>query len=159
MINNDNIHKSCAAAHRLRHDLLLVLSTASATEALILLPLIERAATISRDIEALRIAIQEPAPDVAVDHERMQVLVLSTGHTTREEAESMESEIGSRALAGFLMPGYGFIAHVPEDSETDPEGFPHTAIVFNYCRQHGYEWVRFDSDGPTIAGLPTHTWK
>jgi len=56
LVISESLTKAADSAAFVRNDLREALSGASATESLILLPLIERAATLKRDIEALQAA-------------------------------------------------------------------------------------------------------
>jgi len=61
LVISESLTKAADSAAFVRNDLREALSGASATESLILLPLIERAATLKRDIEALQAARESDA--------------------------------------------------------------------------------------------------
>jgi hypothetical protein len=90
-------------------------------------------------------------------HETMIVLVISTEHITRSTMMELEAA-EDRAR---LVWSHGCIVFVPTDQQAEDNEAGDNAdlvAVFSYCRAHGYEWVRFDSDGPTIDGLPVYEW-
>lgn len=90
------------------------------------------------------------------------VLVVSSAHITEEEKELLELNNLQEACPGnnlmVSMAGeYGwmfFIESVDADAGLS-EGF---AGVIRYAKEHGFTWVRLDSGGDELAGLPTYDW-
>ena len=85
-------------------------------------------------------------------HEIMIVLVLSTAHLTQRTLEELEAA-EDRAR---LVWQHGVIVFVPETNDEEREDL---AKVFDYCRDQGFDWVRFDSDSPQLEGLPVYEWR
>lgn len=85
-------------------------------------------------------------------HEIMTALVLSSAHLTRRTMEELEAA-EDRAR---LVWQHGVIVFVPTDERTWAEERQDLAAVFAYARAHGFDWVRFDVDGPTVAKLPDY---
>lgn len=92
------------------------------------------------------------------EHEVMRVLVLSIAHVQQHTMELIESEGADTATA---VSRYGVFKHVPDKEyereclEDEPKEL---RAIYAYCRTHGFEWIRLDSDGPTVEGLPVYEW-
>jgi len=89
-------------------------------------------------------------------HENTIALCMSTEHIERGTAENLED---SAVSGGAVWANeHGAFVFVPEPDEEDEHREPDLMAVFAYARKYGYEWVRFDSDGPKLDGLPVYEW-
>ena len=104
------------------------------------------------------------------------VLVLSTAHLSKEEAERLdrvfperlvkEYEVIARAerkLKTFLsfQTDYGWLVYARYDEGMQAEmadEMPVLAEVLRFAQGLGVTWVRFDADASTVAGLDVFDW-
>lgn len=90
-------------------------------------------------------------------HERTIALCLSTAHIHPGTMENLE--VNAQEGGPTWASQHGAFVFVPKPDEEDEHREQDLMAVFAYARQHGYDWVRFDSDGPQVADLPTYEWK
>lgn len=89
--------------------------------------------------------------------EVQSVLVLTTGHLTYDTCQRMKAITPGPAIEW----EYGWFVWVPDDGwvSEDPEN---DGIDLRACLERaealGCEWVRFDCDGPYLAGLERFDW-
>lgn len=94
-----------------------------------------------------------------------RVLVVSNSHLTREEVDLFDQAITdgewSAAVGGDHMEqplcwAHGWMFFVgggwPPEQERIGPGF---IALIKMARAAGIEWIRFDSDGPLVDGVPT----
>ena len=83
-------------------------------------------------------------------------LVLSTGHVTKETADSLNGDIEpERGWSPHFQNEYGWIFWADQDLQLVPEEFE---AIFALAKSVGCKWVRFDCDGPRVPTLPFFTW-
>lgn len=83
--------------------------------------------------------------------------IVTTAHLTAEEADAPADGWPAYTLTGV----YGAVSYCccPEEwSDEDRERFPNLANVGRWAKSHGFHYVRFDRDGPTIDGLEVFEW-
>jgi len=93
----------------------------------------------------------------------MKYMDLSTGHITEWDDHMIEMD--TRGLV-FASHRYGYFVWVPE--KEDQEAYFKSILklgysealcnVLRYAREHGCNWVNFDSDAFVCEDLPTHDW-
>lgn len=85
----------------------------------------------------------------------MAIPVVSTGHIPAEVREKLDASSMPYGLYSASYPDGWFIAC--GENGDDDEGLPEPlAAVLQWARKAGYEWVRLDTDGDEIDGLPTY---
>jgi hypothetical protein len=91
--------------------------------------------------------------------EIVHVPVISTGHLPHSVYEDLEEAISSRERAGAVWQ-HGAWVFVPEDDPDNgsEDDAPELRAVFAWCRERGFDWVRFDQDADAVDGLPTWDW-
>ncbi len=98
--------------------------------------------------------------------EIMQVLVVSTGHVTKEEAQLFDSAvIGAMVelpgnMSSPMIWEYGWMFYIGSlgDGVTTEDMSAGLAAVIELAWKEKLEWVRFDSDGPVLNNIPTYEW-
>lgn len=101
--------------------------------------------------------------------EIMQVLVVNSGHITKEESELFEAASLDTTGNSVELPGnmsgpmswqYGWMFYIGErgDSVTTEGMSPGLAAVIELAWNEKIEWVRFDCDGPKLDNIPTYDW-
>lgn len=98
-------------------------------------------------------------PVAATDIDVMKVPVLSTGHISVATRQRFESEGDANPwchVAGFE---YGYFISIPTEWEHAVPPVPaDLQALFRWASQRGFAWVRLDSDGEVVAGLPSFSW-
>lgn len=88
----------------------------------------------------------------------MKAPVLSTAHISMESNERLLSEANQVDLV-IRMP-YGFLIFVGDGE--DGGMFDHypqdVQDCARWCIEQGYTWLRLDSIGDEVPGLPTYEW-
>lgn len=91
----------------------------------------------------------------------IEVPVLSTALITRQTSERLTS-LGDRnpwAQCACYEDGYFIsvpeVAAFPPDIEEPPEDL---LAILKWARERGYPWVRLDSIGDIVDGLPSYSW-
>lgn len=104
---------------------------------------------------------------MADDIEIQRVLVVGTAHMTRSDSRLLEGGGYSRT---YLKWEHGYWIWIPsgQNSAADFADVRADALMAGMseafvsmlakARDHGVEWLRFDSDGPTLDGQPTFNW-
>lgn len=90
----------------------------------------------------------------------MQVPVISTGHFTEAAAAELSDTLPGEAFhdAPCMVGSHGGMIYCA-DVENLPESAPQCVRdVLEWGKREGYEWLRLDADGDTIAGLPEYAW-
>lgn len=105
-----------------------------------------------------------------------RILILSTGHLPKAEADLLEDgscQPSRRKLPPGLLDyvvcaedEYGWFVYVPHDDEDslrdiakpDGDNMPVLARVLRHASRLGADWIKFDSDGPTLEGLDLFDW-
>lgn len=88
-----------------------------------------------------------------------KILVLSTGHLSKETAEKFNSNSGSAHWPdnlGVPIP-YGYLVPA-EIQDFEGEVAPEVKACAEYARERGASLIRFDCDGSTVEGLKTFEW-
>jgi len=92
----------------------------------------------------------------------MQAPVLSTGHLTQATMERLLQDNNAFGLyviaydsGAFVFCSDASLLHGAADDENAPDDL---AACLRWAMDRGYEWIRFDADGSTVAALPTHRW-
>lgn len=93
--------------------------------------------------------------------EVMTALVASTGHVTAEENDMLclQQDCPGENLSVAMEGEYGWTFYIG-DGVSDyarglSEGF---AGAINYARSLGFDWLRLDSDAPSLPGVTTYEW-
>lgn len=98
-------------------------------------------------------------PVAATDIDVMKVPVLSTGHISVATRQRFESEGDANPwchVAGFE---YGYFISIPSEWEHAVPPVPaDLQALFRWASQRGFAWVRLDSDGEVVDGLPSFSW-
>jgi hypothetical protein len=87
-----------------------------------------------------------------------RMLVLSTAHVTLETSiEFEDGDVGSHKF----VSSYGFGCWVrPSAEDLDYVNAPEDLeVVLKFAQRYDCRWVRFDTDGPRIPGLPLYSWE
>lgn len=88
-----------------------------------------------------------------------KILVLSTGHLSKETAEKFNSNQDNAHWPdnlGVPIP-YGYL--IPAEIETyEGDVAPEVKACAKYAHDQGAVFVRFDCDGPAVDGLETFEW-
>lgn len=91
----------------------------------------------------------------------MELPVISTGHLTEEVAEALSKVLPGEDFYGYYcaVTGHGGFVHFG-DLEADERGNLPACLrdVAEWAEREEFEWVRFDSDGDRIEGLPYYEW-
>lgn len=98
--------------------------------------------------------------------EVMEVLVVSTAHLDEQEAQILnEGGTITDELPSPMTWEYGWIFFIggptssPDDTRYTLDGYSEGFKgVAQRAWDAGLEWVRFDSDGPELDGVPTYDW-
>jgi len=93
---------------------------------------------------------------VDTDLEITEVLVLSTGHMTREDNKLLKELSGRGDRWQVYSGGTGFFVWVGEYDHIQFSQALRDALY--WAQEQGYDWVRFDRDGPVYHCLETHDW-
>jgi hypothetical protein len=104
--------------------------------------------------------------DPARDLQEMRVLVCSTRHVSAKEStdihmDNLHVEVdGMPILLEPLKWQHGWIFHLGGDDEAvlSPELSEGFLGAVRIARSNGYEWLRFDTNGPVLPGVPTYSW-
>jgi len=90
------------------------------------------------------------------DLEIHKMLVISTGHVSKETAKLLEGEAfeDSHELPlTFTWGDYGWLIYAQADPQ-EPEGFPaDLQACMDFSKKHGCQWLRLDCDGEPADGL------
>lgn len=93
--------------------------------------------------------------------EVMTALVASTAHVTAEENDMLclQQDCPGENLSVAMEGDYGWTFYIG-DGVSDyarglSEGF---AGAINYARSQGFDWLRLDSDAPSLPGVTTYVW-
>lgn len=105
---------------------------------------------------------------MAVELEVDRLVTVSTSHLTPQEGAAFNkaNEDGSwyaalpgPNLASPMVWEYGWLFYIEGDYPPEEEGIgPGFAALIHLARKAGANWLRFDADGPVVAGVPTHSW-
>ncbi len=97
--------------------------------------------------------------------EIMQVLVASSSHVSKEEAQLFDefNNIDDRlpeSIGALLRWDYGWIFYIggPNDCGDLTNLSPGLAGVIQLAWNEKLEWVRLDADGPVLENIPTYDW-
>ena len=94
----------------------------------------------------------------------MQAPVLSTAHLSEEVGEKLAQTLPGEDLFGFVCmigPDGGLVYFGDPDSWIDEPEEKMPACLRDcatWANNEGYEWVRFDSSGDVVEGLPVYEW-
>jgi hypothetical protein len=83
-------------------------------------------------------------------------LDLSTGHLTLKTREQLQSNT-LQCTVTYQADPYGWWVYVTQDDGILAEFPQDLADVILYARKHGCEWIKLDSDGPELEGLPWYS--
>lgn len=89
--------------------------------------------------------------------EKRTILVLSTGHVTKETARLLNStKLEDWPCCGGPYAGYGWFvyAHDENDGQIPADLF----AVMEFARANGCTNVLFDCDAEQVEGLPAYEW-
>lgn len=87
-----------------------------------------------------------------------KVLVVSTSHLLQEQIEDLTSLIEYGPISGFVRD-HGLMVHVRAESDFTKDLIaPYLCPLFAVAAARECQWLMFDSDGPTVAFLPTYDW-
>jgi hypothetical protein len=88
-----------------------------------------------------------------------RMLVLSTGHVSKEVNDILEGDWKALAWGPEFVRDEGWVFRVVDDDiirDTDPPQCIRDAMSF--ARGAGCEWVMFDCDGDRVEILRWHDW-
>lgn len=80
---------------------------------------------------------------------------ISTAHMPHTNALKRVRERGAAIVAEYEQGGYVYTVHA---ALTQP-GFDWLVTIADWARTKGFAWVRFDSDGDVVDGLPAYDWE
>ena len=91
----------------------------------------------------------------------MQVPVISTGHITKSDAETLDEDSHCRVLL-FPASEDGYLIYIGEGTDerwmNNPGLSDALKAVLTNLQSLGYTYVRFDSAGDDFTDLPTFNW-
>lgn len=90
----------------------------------------------------------------------MEVAVISTCHLTEQTgcAEIQPDFSGLGGLLAVPMPD-GFLVYNSDPDVLEDEEVPQDLrVCLRWANKLGFEWVRFDSAGSQVEGLPVYDW-
>ncbi len=104
-------------------------------------------------------------PSVVASHsktgsklETSHVLVLSTAHVPYTTAIYLDrTNCKDWPWAGAKWQ-HGWFFYVADENVGEPAIPPKLYACMEFAREHGFDWVRFDADGPIVADLAAHEW-
>lgn len=102
----------------------------------------------------------EAADLSGMEVEIMKVPVLSTAHVSEKTRDMLDFD-NPQWVHHCAKYEFGWFIAVPtEEAEGCFEQKPSDdlAALFGWARKHGFGWLRLDSDGATVAELPTFDW-
>jgi hypothetical protein len=90
---------------------------------------------------------------------KVEMPVLSTAHITRETNELLLAQGDSVPWMSCAVYDVGYFISVPLDDSHHLCPPPQDLIaIWNWAREHGYQWIRLDAAGDQIDALPSHDW-
>lgn len=105
------------------------------------------------------------APRASQDHWCMVVPVISTGHITAEDAQQLDHDAASghpSPVMGALCNECGWLLSIDDDLVEIPDQWPGYSPQFHHVIKTfhtlGYQYLRLDSEGDTVPGLPEFEW-
>jgi hypothetical protein len=87
-------------------------------------------------------------------------LDLSTAHLPEHLGD--EGLSGEEGVTAYAVAGVGWLAWVPDDPDAYAADYPdfpaEVLVVQRYAREHGCDYILFDRDADSVAGLPRWDW-